>query len=382
MGRWNNGFHVAKVKRLRNYLTVRGPANVRGRVACGAAASVMGGRPIRDDISSRAGVTKTAAWASIRQLTTSLFRRAWRPPGRAVRSVLAGVVGIVLAVTIGLLLPVHRLPQHAADAPPVMPSAVPPTDGILGASGARVARRVSPGLPLIIGHRGGTERGYQNSMAAFNDAISLHLDVVETDVRHSADGKAVLMHDPALPHECRPFAGVAVHTLTATQLGRVRCAGQPIPRLTDLVTRLMRPDAQRVAIMAEVKDGDPLGVRDALAPLGWQRVIIESFDWAALGTIEQATPQVVTCPLGVTTDRLAAALAVTHDCVGPERRAATNDLITRAHAAHVGVIVWTVDDVPTMIQLSDHGVDGLITNRPRRALAALGHNGPSGGQAG
>ena len=39
-------------------------------------------------------------------------------------------------------------------------------------------------------------------------------------------------------------------------------------------------------------------------------------------------------------------------------RAATSDLITRAPAAHVGVIAWTVDDVPTMIQLDDHGVDG------------------------
>jgi glycerophosphoryl diester phosphodiesterase len=350
-----------------------------------AAGSGRGGRPIRDDISSRAGVTKTAAWASIRQLITILLRRAWRSPRRAIRFILAGVMGIVLAVTIGLLLPVHRLPQHTAETPTVIPSAFPRADGTLGAPGdigARVARRVSSGLPLIIGHRGGTERGYQNSMAAFNDAISLHLDVVETDVRHSADGAAVLMHDPALPHECRPFAGVAVHALTAAQLRRVRCAGQPIPRLADLVARLMRPDARRVAIMAEVKDGDPLGVRDALAPLGWQRVIIESFDWAALGTIEQATPQVVTCPLGVTADRLAGALAVTHDCVGPERRAATIDLITRAHAAHVGVIVWTIDDVPTMIQLSDHGVDGLITNRPRRALAALGHNGSGGGQAG
>lgn len=343
---------------------------------------MIGGRLIRDDISSRAGVSKTAAWASIRQLTTSLFRRAWRSPGRAVRFVLAGMVGIVLAVTTGLLLPVHRLPQQAAEPPSVMPSAAPGADGTGGATGARVARRVSTGLPLIIGHRGGTERGYQNSMAAFNDAISLRLDVVETDVRHSSDGTAVLMHDPTLPHECKPFAGIAVRALTAVQLARVRCAGQPIPRLSDLVTRLMRPDARRVAIMAEVKDTDPLGIRDALAPLGWQRVIIESFDWAALGTIEQATPQVVTCPLGVTVDRLAAALAVTHDCIGPERRAATSDLITRAHAAHVGVIVWTVDDVPTMIELNDHGVDGMITDRPRRALAALGHNGLSGGQAG
>jgi glycerophosphoryl diester phosphodiesterase len=279
----------------------------------------------------------------------------------------AGVAGLVLSITIGLIVPVHRLPG-AGSHRPVVPLRAP---GGGGPQYGGIVRRIDPATPLVIAHRGGTERRYQNTMAAFDDAISLHLDFVETDVRHTADGVAVLIHDPSLPPECRPGAGIAVHALTAAQLARVRCAGQPVPRLADLVNRLRRPDARRVGIMAEVKDTDPLGVRDVLAPLGWRRVIIESFNWAALGAIEQSSPQVPTCPLGVTADRLAAALAVTHDCIGPERPTATTDLIARAHAAHVGVLVWTVDDVAAMRHLGDEGVDGLITDRPRRVLATF-----------
>jgi len=223
----------------------------------------------------------------------------------------------------------------------------------------------------VIAHQGGTERQPQNTLAAFNDAISLHLDFIETDVRHSADGVAVLVHGPSLSSACRPYGGTPVGALNGAQLARVRCAGQPIPRLTNLVDRLERPDAQHIGIMANVADTDPLGIRDILAPLGWQRAMIESFNWPALGTIEQTSPQVPTCPLGVTVDGLAAALAVTRQCIGADPSTVTADLIARAHAAHVGVLVGTVDDVAFMRRLNDEGADGLITDRPRRVLVLL-----------
>jgi glycerophosphoryl diester phosphodiesterase len=121
--------------------------------------------------------------------------------------------------------------------------------------------------------------------------------------------------------------------------------------------------------MAEVKDTDPLGIRNALAPLGWQRTIIESFDWSALATIEHDSAQVPTCPLGVTLATLSAALAVTHDCIGPEQHSVTAQLIARAHHAGVGVLAWTVNDRGVMDRLTRQGIDGLITDRPRIAQA-------------
>src|SRR5205823_6165189 len=124
-------------------------------------------RPIRGDTSSRAVITTTAL-AHLRRLTALPLGRALRSSGHVIRILVAGLVGIVLAVTVGLLLPVHRLPQYTRDgAPAVPPSAAPRADGMVGATGARVTRRLPNGLPLIIGHRGGTERGCQNSMAAF-----------------------------------------------------------------------------------------------------------------------------------------------------------------------------------------------------------------------
>jgi glycerophosphoryl diester phosphodiesterase len=154
-------------------------------------------------------------------------------------------------------------------------------------------------------------------------------------------------------------------------LAHVRCGGQPIPRLGELVTRLRRPDASRISVMAEVKDVDPLGIRDALAPLGWSRVLVQSSDYGALRQIEQTSPQVRTCPLIWTPDGLERALAVTHDCVGPELHLVDANLIARAHAMGAVVFAFTADDPAAIRRLAAMGCDGIITNRPRQAFAVL-----------
>ncbi|GII21224.1 glycerophosphodiester phosphodiesterase [Planosporangium mesophilum] len=241
-----------------------------------------------------------------------------------------------------------------------------------GVSTPPVRRDLPLAHRVVLGHRGGVEQAHENTMAAFDDAISVGVDYIETDVRHSADGVAFLLHDPVLPDACTPYAGLEVRVLNAVHLAEVRCAGQPLPRLSDLVSRLERPDAARISVMVEVKDVDPLGVRDELAPLGWSRVLIQSFDLAALREIEQASPQVRTCPLFWTADVADRALAVTHDCVGPEFHAVDAGLVAKAHAAGAVVFPFTVDDPAAMRSLIELGVDGLITDRPRLAREALG----------
>jgi glycerophosphoryl diester phosphodiesterase len=263
--------------------------------------------------------------------------------------------------------PVRSTPQPTESAP----STPPPTQPVRPTSAGPV-RPTPPARRLrVLAHRGGIERAHENTMASFNDAIAIGADYVETDVRHSADGVAFLMHDPALPQACGPYAGNQVRSLTAAQLAQVRCAGQPVPRLDDLVARLRRPDAARTALFPEIKDGDALGVRDAVAPLGWSRVIVQSSDYDALRQIKQASSEVPTCPLMWSADQLDSALSVSHDCIAPEYHLVNAGLVARAHAVGAMVFPFTVDQPDVMRSLAAMGCDGVITNRPRAAFAVL-----------
>ena len=48
---------------------------------------------------------------------------------------------------------------------------------------------------LVSGHRGDRSHGDENTMRAFRRAVEIGVDIIETDVRMTRDGKLVLMHD-------------------------------------------------------------------------------------------------------------------------------------------------------------------------------------------
>ena len=54
---------------------------------------------------------------------------------------------------------------------------------------------VAPPLPWVIGHRGASGSAPENTLAAFRKAAALGARWVEFDVRLSADGRCILLHD-------------------------------------------------------------------------------------------------------------------------------------------------------------------------------------------
>ncbi|MDH5490661.1 MAG: glycerophosphodiester phosphodiesterase family protein [Myxococcales bacterium] len=71
-------------------------------------------------------------------------------------------------------------------------------------------------IPLIVAHRMGTPFAPENSLAALRASILLGVDIAETDIRLSADGEVVLMHDSQVD---RTLLGVgAVSELSLAEL--------------------------------------------------------------------------------------------------------------------------------------------------------------------
>src|SRR3954469_22899922 len=80
---------------------------------------------------------------------------------------------------------------------------------------------------LLFAHRGFHARAPENSMAAFEAAVALGVDGIETDVRLSGDGLPVIIHDRVTP------ARRAVSELARRDIEKD--VGHSVPLLADIL---------------------------------------------------------------------------------------------------------------------------------------------------
>jgi glycerophosphoryl diester phosphodiesterase len=242
-----------------------------------------------------------------------------------------------------------------------------------------------PRWPLVVAHRGGAGLAPENTLGACLRAVALGVDAVEVDVRLTADGVPVLLHDATLDRTTSGRGAVAawmvaeVRGLDATATFPARgLAPEPPPTLAETLTVLRGGTESHV----ELK-GDPLvsralvdAVLDVVAQGDTREVLLISFDWDALTLAGTLAPGV---RLGALTSawpargaawlvRLRAMgvewLGVRHGTLTPARVAA-------AHAAGLRVGVWTVNATVAMRRAVALGVDAITTDRPDRLLAVL-----------
>jgi len=227
------------------------------------------------------------------------------------------------------------------------------------------------GVVAVPAHRGASAVAPENSLEAFCEARRLGADGVELDVRRSSDGALVVHHDPQIP-------GIGpVSALRVTDL----------PPHVPLLEPALAACGELI-VDIELKDlpGEP--GYDGGYPLAsliagfvaernlMGRVIVSSFDLGAIDMVRSLEPAIVTAwltPGGY--DQHAALESVIsrgHAGFHPHHTAVTAELVEDAHRAGIAVTTWTVDEPERIRELAKAGVDGIITNRPDVARAALG----------
>src|SRR5262245_57321842 len=109
--------------------------------------------------------------------------------------------------------------------------------------------------PYLLAHRGASGYAPENTAAAFDRALAMRSDGVETDVRASSDGVLVLVHDERVD---RTTDGEGrVHELSFADLARLdaggpfnpRFAGERIPTVESFLERY----GGRLPLCIEVK---------------------------------------------------------------------------------------------------------------------------------
>lgn len=254
--------------------------------------------------------------------------------------------------------------------------------------------------PRVVGHRGAAGVAPENTLASFERALADGAGWVELDVRASADGEVVILHDETVDRTTDgngPVRGLRLKEIKRLDAG-YRFTGDggashpyrgkkvAVPTLAELFARL--PDIRAIV---EIKQSDPPIAEKVVAlarAAGKERDIL-------LATEEDAIMRDIRAVLG------AKSPFVTGFCYGEVAAfmlwlaggAAENYLpagramqvppefagvtlvspatLGAAHALGLEIFVWTVNEPGEMARLLDMGVDGIITDYPGRLRALL-----------
>jgi len=229
--------------------------------------------------------------------------------------------------------------------------------------------------PRIIAHRGLALDAPENTLLAFLKALSAGATHLETDVHASADGEAVISHDPDLTRVAGREA--RVEQLTLTELRRVPLGhGQSFCSLAEALNAF--PEARFNIDIKEERAAAPAAAA-ILHARAAHRVLLTSFsaanrkaattalpDVAVSPSVSEFVPALVGAKLGIRplTRRALRGFAAVQI---PQRRGplrlVTARTVRAVHTAGAEVHVWTIDDVADMTRLLDLGVDGIVTNR-------------------
>ncbi|MFP5487911.1 MAG: glycerophosphodiester phosphodiesterase [Acidimicrobiia bacterium] len=229
--------------------------------------------------------------------------------------------------------------------------------------------------PIPFAHRGGAGDHPENTMPAFEHAVSLGYTYLETDVHATADGVLVAFHDPDLSRTCDRDG--TIESLTWRELSAARVDGrEPIPLFEDLVGAF--PEARFNIDCKADAALEPLvhAIRrlDAL-----DRVCIGSFSDRRLRRLRGALGDGLCSSFGpaqvaslVLTGRVPWGGQVAQVPVrqGPVT-VVSERTVTAAHRRGIQVHVWTIDDPDEMHRLLDLGVDGIMTDRPQHLKDVL-----------
>lgn len=242
----------------------------------------------------------------------------------------------------------------------------------------------------MVAHRGASATEPENTVSAFEAAVRGGADAIELDVRLTADGVPVVLHDPDVA--ATTDGSGLVHALTLAEVKRLDASrGRPgsheVPTLAEALEVIGGADG--VAADLEIKnipgedafDSPKEAILEAtLGTLEETRfpgpVLISSFNWLTIERSKQLAPGAATGFLTISAVDPRAALVYVrqhaHDFVLPQAAAlieAGEPFVAEAHADGIRVGTWTVDDEGTIETLFGWGVDAVASNHPDLAVA-------------
>jgi len=209
--------------------------------------------------------------------------------------------------------------------------------------------------PLLLGHRGcRTAALTENSLPAFEYALSQGCDGFEFDVRHTRDGRNVLWHDPEW--HSKKIASTAYTELVDGQGNRLACFDEVLQQFGEhaFLDTELKFAGNEESIVAALQASPP--------QCGF---IVSSFLPQVLLRLHELDGKL---PLGFICDRREA-ISVYPDLpirfLLPHHGLVRSRLVDEAHQRGLQIMAWTLNDKRRMLELAEWGIDGLISDDPQ-----------------
>lgn len=249
--------------------------------------------------------------------------------------------------------------------------------------------------PLVVAHRGASDDEPEHTLEAYRQAIADGADALECDVRLTADGHLVLMHDRRIDRTSDGSGVVSARTLDELQqhrYDRLRNDGHGVwddvedpgdadrhglITLQELIT-LTREAPHPVGLSIETKHPTrysgfversvvELLVENDVADAG-SGVRVMSFSLQAMRRMRRLAPSL---PAVFLMDRVLppfrdGSLPFGATVAGPSIEIVRSypRFVAKVHERGAQVHVWTVDSPEDVALCLNLGVDAIITNRP------------------
>ena len=255
----------------------------------------------------------------------------------------------------------------------------------------------SAGRPLLLAHRGSMSLWPENTIYSFERAASTGADVMEIDVRQTADGEIVVIHDETVDRVTDGTGLVAKHTLDelksldfayrfvkdGDEKPELRGQGITIPTLKELFLAL--PGSY---FNIDIKADSKKLTRDLLHLIRSEgrieKVVIGSFYSNIVELVKKEAPEFATSASAreawtmfllnkIGLGRLHRPSGVAYQIPAAHLGMAivTPSFVRTAHSLGQELHVWTIDDPAEMRRLLKMGVDGIVTNRSDLAVNVI-----------
>ena len=236
--------------------------------------------------------------------------------------------------------------------------------------------------PIIFAHRGASAYAPENTIASFELAVVQQADAVELDVKLSADGQVIVIHDSTVDRTTNGHGKVQdmtlaeLKTLDAGARFSSQYTGEKIPTLDEVFEAV----GKRIFINIELKNytnrgGDLVETVCMLIKKHQMQkwVMFSSFFPNALSKAHSYLPDV---PRGLLAlDGLLGVWARSfgftfgkYTALHPNLKGFTQEDVLRVHRLKRRVHVYTVNQAEDMRRLFKWGVDGVFTDDPQLAF--------------